>query len=929
MAENFREARSFGDMYNQMKLYGDITLVGEAYLHTMGIANVGRHISTVSPDGVIHLHTVSEFDGELTTGDACVLYGYNFTERKVLQADDSGLYTGTDWESQFYATTSVLSKKRYFKTGPTVPNHSVTMRIYKGTDDTGILILDQTYNTSYFPASSEIELPLDGYFETHAGENYFTTITCDSDFSIKTNSAGTAPWVAADDTDVRVDCLLQTKPWVSGELWDSDDLYIDDRQIYKCNSTGVQTGTFAGNSDKWNPLADKGYTDIFDNRTLQTGIISGGALSIATASTINIASGTGVVIDATDASNIIRSDVSWDEVLGYSPNLSLDGSNIILVDSNGNISDIRNVDKTDETFRDYIIIGTISIFMGGIIFTDSRPENLGYNGQSFQDFFRDVIGTSTISGLIYSSNSNDLALQYSSGVLYDIGTGFAIGEQNTPNERDISGATTPVLFMTYHNGPTLYPDGAPTIYVNPNKIDNGDGTLSAVGNNNWTVQRIFYSPTATLVSYGQEEYNTYDLALDAFNTQDFFEAGALPSSWFRSYLIIKEGATDLSDTTQAVFFAAPKFRLFGVGGAEGGVSAHSSLFKLEWDVAGHLFEDAGVFDLGNYSLLMTDRLVIGDLYSAMYSVNGIYYLMVANGQISLNDNHGPRFEADSTDTIIASPWDGSEIVLRDSGIAVWGSMTLHDAITGNIEVTGSIEALGAVTVGTDLTANRVLTDDILCDTTFNIKDGTQYRLEIGTILGRFNSPDDNTHVQVSNTGIDLINHSIVQVSANDYETILRSPDGTKAIEVDDTRIDVTGDLYADGYIASGGRLQCTGTGDGTTLLQFETDRRWVFQQEGSGSGASLRLRNLLGQNKTFSLDTNGTMKWRTYDGVSNYMMHTAGVLWMSSFCNAAGGYKTAGVAGLSGTYDFGGGSSGDVDTMEFSGGILTAVTTVP
>ena len=34
-----------------------------------------------------------------------------------------------------------------------------------------------------------------------------------------------------------------------------------------------------------------------------------------------------------------------------------------MVDSAGTISDMRNVDKTDETYRDYIILGTISIYM--------------------------------------------------------------------------------------------------------------------------------------------------------------------------------------------------------------------------------------------------------------------------------------------------------------------------------------------------------------------------------------------------------------------------------------------------------------------------------------------------------------------------------------------------------------------------------------
>ena len=43
----------------------------------------------------------------------------------------------------------------------------------------------------------------------------------------------------------------------------------------------------------------------------------------------------------------------------------------------------------------------------------------------------------------------------------------------------------------------------------------------------------------------------------------------------------------------------------------------------------------------------------------------------------------------------------------------------------------------------------------------------------------------------------------------------------------------------------------------------------------------------------------------------------------------AGAYEVGGAAGLSGTYTFGGGASGDVASMTFTSGLLTAITTVP
>ena len=49
-----------------------------------------------------------------------------------------------------------------------------------------------------------------------------------------------------------------------------------------------------------------------------------------------------------------------------------------------------------------------------------------------------------------------------------------------------------------------------------------------------------------------------------------------------------------------------------------------------------------------------------------------------------------------------------------------------------------------------------------------------------------------------------------------------------------------------GTAAPGAILDVAGAGDGVNLLKFTTDRPWVFQQQGTGSGAHLVLRSLAG-----------------------------------------------------------------------------------
>lgn len=59
--------------------------------------------------------------------------------------------------------------------------------------------------------------------------------------------------------------------------------------------------------------------------------------------------------------------------------------------------------------------------------------------------------------------------------------------------------------------------------------------------------------------------------------------------------------------------------------------------------------------------------------------------------------------------------------------------------------------------------------------------------------------------------------------------------------------------------------------DGDTLLKFNTPRSWEFQQEGTGSGTDLRLRNTSGFNKNFFIDTDGSTQWRSSDGTTAFM----------------------------------------------------------
>jgi len=230
-----------------LELGSDSLLLGKQ----VGIAGIGHHLATELPDGHYHLLAHSHFDGEETDGESRMLFAYNYEASRAFQPDFSTTFIGTNIEFGFTGVGHVMTKNIHYKTGGTVPTTPVRIRIYEGTDDTGILVFDQSYPPASFPADSDIELAYRGFVEYEDGTDYFLKYSCATDFSLKANAGTTVVYFAADIIDLREDNILQTAPWVDGATYTEGDLFIDSRKIYHCNVTGVQTGNFASNSAKW------------------------------------------------------------------------------------------------------------------------------------------------------------------------------------------------------------------------------------------------------------------------------------------------------------------------------------------------------------------------------------------------------------------------------------------------------------------------------------------------------------------------------------------------------------------------------------------------------------------------------------------------------------------------------------------------------
>ena len=356
---------------------------------------------TENIDGEFHLLPHSDFDGEVTQSDTKTLFSYFSLENQVGQPDFSGEWTGKSIGWLGASTVHGFVRKGYFKTGSTAATAPIRLKTYEGTDENGKLVFDQSYPASQFPASSTVEVIENGFTELTPGLDLYMEISSDEDFSLLTDAAVVNPWAGYDVSLLRYDNFLQTAEWIDGATYNKNQWFIYNRKIYECSVTGVQTGTFLDNSDKWHAIGEH------SEKVQTTGILSGGVLSRPTASTLSWTSGNGIVTDYTDPNNPDIIEVEWGAVASYSPtNIGTNGQYLIAYDKDGNVSEIVVTELNAQAVREYIVIGGFSVISGMIPRISDSSITLGYNGFfSFKDFIRDVIGPANIEDNIISPNA--------------------------------------------------------------------------------------------------------------------------------------------------------------------------------------------------------------------------------------------------------------------------------------------------------------------------------------------------------------------------------------------------------------------------------------------------------------------------------------------------------------------------------------------
>jgi hypothetical protein len=316
--------------------------------------------------------------------------------------------------------------------------------------------------------------------------------------------------------------------------------------------------------------------DIAIENLQSTGLLYGGGLSINADNTkFDIQAGAGIVVNNyTNAASPVRTVVTWNTQTEIPcPGIATSATTYVNIDSSGNFHYTYDTILSATERRDYIAVGWLDHPDNATITAVKIEPYTNTDIQAQLNDFFDSFGAFNILGNEYSNAATDLTVKRTAGKTFASNSNYWVSRKSP--HIITTDLETGVSFQYYyrdgHDG--WVDDLSPVSVIDPNHYDDNTGTLASVTPTYWTIQALlFYAPTdVNDFQYGQVQYSSYSLALSALqNAIDINPYNDYDT--FRGWLIVKQGATDLSDPTQAVFRSTGKLGIIDVqsGGGTGG-----------------------------------------------------------------------------------------------------------------------------------------------------------------------------------------------------------------------------------------------------------------------------------------------------------------------------------------------------------------------
>lgn len=271
-----------------------------------------------------------------------------------------------------------------------------------------------------------------------------------------------------------------------------------------------------------------------------TGLISGGQLSVASASSFNVAEGLGMHCDSHTDSNLPSEQFTQWGNLGDISATCLSTGSVTYVGVNCDGELIQQNTPFDSAQRRGVIqLGMLSHAEGSLTSVKNAQQSLVAPLNQLYDLM-DSIGAINVSGNLLLP-AGGLHLSKTEGVLFKAGAGWALSATD-PNRALLPQLDRVPLTCRTQDG-TNVPVGGE---INTNLYDVG-GIPTAIPALQYTVQRVYcYTDGSVKVQLGQSHHASREEALAAVRTEEFItEEGIANNGLLRALVVVQQGATEL------------------------------------------------------------------------------------------------------------------------------------------------------------------------------------------------------------------------------------------------------------------------------------------------------------------------------------------------------------------------------------------------
>jgi hypothetical protein len=535
--------------------------------------------------------------------------------------------------------------------------------------------------------------------------------------------------------------------------------YIQLRPINNQRFPTATTASYIYTSGSTNDLYFTQFSGSFRNDVrlrwlegaLTTGLLNGGVISTANGTTtFSVTAGAGIIVSQNAS---ITEDpyptieyVKWPAFVSAS--LDYSGSaqiTYVAVDSTGALTQL-NTTPTLAQYKDRIFLGRVLHQTGSVSNGAINSPAMAYAVSSnIFDFIR-PFGPLKVNGHVLAASGSTLGLTKTEGDAYSEGRNYAF-DPTSPNT--ILAANDPALvdckiYYEHVSGSTAIINtgigNAGFAVIDRAQYNNG-GTLAAVGNSEWTNQRVYWFPKsvnrALFVYYGSAKYGTLLEAVAGLLTENFVEGdNTKGAAIYVGSVSVKGNETSLADTTNVRITQGGLFRAAGGGGGGGSTSPGGLTTQVQFNDAGAFGGDAN-FTFNNITHALT---VIGDITGSRVTSNAAGSLAIGGGQVYLNGASSNRIDFSSQgtgDPAFNAPTAGTKVVLYPAagasatdyalGISpatLWqslpqadpsmmfkwyGGTTILAALSGsgNMEISGDLAVNGGDLTTTAVTFNLV------------------------------------------------------------------------------------------------------------------------------------------------------------------------------------------------------------------------------